>query len=377
MSTLLIACFASALAAWLLLRFERLHARISYDHAAAGPQKFHDTPTPRIGGVPIAAGSVVAFAIWSSGTPADQEFALALGASILPAFASGLIEDFTKRIGPDIRLWASFLSALVAALLFDTVVTRSGLPAIDALLSWYPLALGVTVFGIGGVAHAMNLIDGYNGLAGVVAMLMYAALGFVAWCVDDAQLVTACLALLGATAGFLVWNFPRGRLFAGDGGAYLWGVSIAIIAVLLIQRHEAVSPWFALTVVLYPVFETAFSIYRRKFKQAAAAGLPDARHLHQMIYRRVLSPPPWHAATAAQRLARNSATSPFLWALASLVIVPAVFVWDDHAALMGLVAMFCVTYVWIYQGITRFHTPNFLRRLGRLATASSELADSR
>ena len=89
------------------------------------------------------------------------------------------------------------------------------------------------------------------------------------------------ICLAGATAGFLVWNYPRGLIFAGDGGAYLWGVVIAMASVLLVQRHALVSPWFPMLLLIYPVWETLFSIYRKLGARPVArrgrrAALPPA-----------------------------------------------------------------------------------------------------
>lgn len=354
---------ASLLLGWLLVRFEGLHAHLSHDHAASGPQKFHSRPTPRIGGLPVAAGFGTALAIALAGGLIAPPLAVAFTLATLPAFLSGLVEDLTKKIGPDIRLWASFLSALVAIYYFDAVVSRSGLPPIDALLRWYPLALIFTVVGIGGVAHAVNIIDGYNGLASLVTCLMLGALGLVAWQVGDSALAALCAALAAGTLGFFFWNFPGGRIFAGDGGAYLWGVSTAIISVLLIARNPSVSPWFPLAVVIYPVFETLFSIYRRKFKHAADPGQPDAKHLHQLIYRRLLP-----SRIDGQRVdftRRNAATSPFLWALAGTSILPATLFWRDTGALVAIVLGFCIVYVWLYRSIVRFTPARILRQAGQ------------
>lgn len=360
------AFLTSYVVGWLLVRFDRLHAHLSHDDSASGPQKFHAKPTPRIGGVPVAAGLAAGCALAWTQDAVDTRFLLGFGLSVLPAFASGLVEDITKKIGPDMRLWASFLSALVAVYFFDAVVARSGVPWVDNLFAWYPLALIFTMVGVGGVAHAVNLIDGYNGLASMVAMLMLSVLGGVSWMLGDMSLTLICFALVGGTLGFFLWNFPHGRIFAGDGGAYLWGVSVALVAVLMIHRHPQVSPWFPLLVVIYPVFETLFTIYRRKFKQSTDPGLPDAKHLHQLVYRRLLSARlPGVVPTVDQQTLRNAATAPFLWALAAGAILPAGLFWNDTGALIALAAGFCLTYIWLYRALACFNAPKWLRDTGR------------
>lgn len=134
--------------------------------------------------------------------------------------------------------------------------------------------MGLAVLAIGGLPHAFNIIDGYNGLAGMVAVLISLALVHVALQLGDRQLAAVLVVLVGATAGFLVWNYPHGKIFAGDGGAYLWGV-IAYGCVALVARHPEVSPWFPMLLLCYPVSETLFSIYRKKF----AVNLPGWRML--------------------------------------------------------------------------------------------------
>ena len=364
LALLLSACCAW-LVGWLVMRFEPLHAHLTADHVGSGPQKFHLQPTPRIGGLPIFCGFAAGLILATGLGVLASSHAVAFCASLLPAFASGLVEDLTKRIGPDIRLWAGFLSALVALLFFDAVVSEVGVPGLDNLLAWYPIALCVTVVAVGGLGHAVNIIDGYNGLAGGVSTMMLVALGYVSWQVGDMYLLLTCASLAGATLGFLLWNFPSGRMFAGDGGAYLWGIAVAIIGIQLVHRNPQVTPWLPLAVAIYPAFETVFSMYRRKFKHSAA-GQPDAKHLHQLVYRRLMPKTP----------GRNASTSVVLWVLAATAILPAAAFWSQPAALAATVLAFCLLYVWAYRAIATFRTPRWLRsgaatvsRVGRMERA--------
>src|SRR3546814_12763274 len=85
---------------------------------------------------------------------------------------------------------------------------------------------------VGGSTHALNIVDGMNGLAGMIATLMALSLALVALQVQDIPIFLISAALASATLGFLVWNFPFGRVFLGDGGAYFLGFMLAELAVI-------------------------------------------------------------------------------------------------------------------------------------------------
>ena len=360
----LLALGVALLTGWLIVRFDHLHAWASHDATNAGPQKFHAHPTPRIGGLAVATAMLACTGFLNA---IGSELFTQVGWFLLacsPAFLAGFIEDVTKRIGPDMRLWASFLSGLLALLFFDVVVNNISIPLVNDLLHWYPIAVVFSVFAVGGVAHAVNIIDGYNGLAGMVSMLILGAIGWVGWSVGDQAIFIISAILAGATMGLFFWNWPRAKMFAGDGGAYLWGVSLGILVVLLVGRNNMVSPWFALLVLCYPVTETVFTVYRRKFLHKTASGLPDARHLHQLIYRRVLRAESLPKGDI-RRDRLNSATSPFLWCLSLVSIVPAALFWNKTEWLMMFTILFVLTYLWLYRSIVRFQRPRLLQWLGK------------
>lgn len=355
---LLTAMLVSILTGLGLIRYSHLHSRFTADFDTVGVQKFHAVPVPRIGGVPIMLGLVVGCAL--SGYLNTSVWVLLLLLSALPAFGFGLLEDVTKKIGPLARLLATFVSASLGFFLIQAALIRLGIPIVDELLSRYMwLSLLLTMVAVGGVAHAFNIIDGYNGLSGMVSIFIFTAMAYVCLKVHDILLMSVCIAMIGAILGFLFWNFPRGLIFAGDGGAYLVGFMIAEVSVLLVARNPSVSPWFPMLCVIYPVFETLFSIYRRKFLQGRAVGSPDAMHLHQMIYRRVVR---WMVGSREARhlTQRNSLTSPYLWLLCSFSVVPAMLFWNNTWVLLMFVAFFVASYIYLYRLIVRFRTPRWL-----------------
>jgi UDP-N-acetylmuramyl pentapeptide phosphotransferase/UDP-N-acetylglucosamine-1-phosphate transferase len=252
-------------------------------------------------------------------------------------------------------------SAALACYLLGISLTRLGIPFIDNWLQAMPwLGIALAVFAICGLPHAFNIIDGYNGLAGTVAAMICLAIAHVALQLGDRQLAAVVVCLAAATGGFLVWNYPRGLIFAGDGGAYLWGVVIAVASIVLVQRHGTVSPWFPMLLLIYPVWETLFSIYR-KAARGVSPGVADALHFHQLIYRRLVRGV-FHDDASRRMLMRNNRTSPWLWSFTLLTVAPAILFWDNTLVLIGFCMMFVVTYVAAYMMLVRFKVPKWLRR---------------
>jgi len=248
----------------------------------------------------------------------------------------------------------------MAVALLGLTLPRFGWPVADALLSAAPwVGVGIAVLAVAGLPHAFNIIDGYNGLAGMVALIVCLALAHVALQVGDRALAALLVSTAAATGGFLVWNYPRGMLFAGDGGAYIWGVVIALASISLVQRNSDVSPWFPMLLLIYPVWETMFSIYRKAVR-GVSPGVADALHFHQLIYRRIVRGV-FHDDESRRVLMRNNRTSPYLWGFTLLTVVPAVLFWSNTPLLMAFCALFVISYVMAYFAIVRFKVPHWLR----------------
>jgi UDP-N-acetylmuramyl pentapeptide phosphotransferase/UDP-N-acetylglucosamine-1-phosphate transferase len=355
---LLISFAVSAIVSLIVIRYNYKRKNFGIDAVESGPQKFHAQPTPRIGGIAIFAGFLAGVSIMIA-KGVDIKFAGFLVLSTIPAFAGGLAEDITRKVGALERLILTFFAATTGYFLLDARLTRLDIPFIDGLLGLAAFSFVFTLIAIGGIAHAINIIDGYNGLSGMVAFMIFASLGYVSFMVGDFLLLRINAVIAGAVIGFLIWNYPRGLIFAGDGGAYFIGFMIACVSVLLVNRHSEVSPWFPFLLVIYPIWETLFSIYRRKFLRGSSVGLPDAMHLHKLIYKRLVC---WLAGSKEARdiTIKNSMTSPYLWAFSLMSIIPAVLFWRHTAILAFFVFVFIFIYVWLYWRIVRFKSPKWL-----------------
>jgi UDP-N-acetylmuramyl pentapeptide phosphotransferase/UDP-N-acetylglucosamine-1-phosphate transferase len=359
MLILLMGFAVSSLVTLLVIRSAHTHARFSADSDVSGPQKFHARSVPRIGGIGIFASLAVAIVLVSWGSPDLLPHSVLLIACGLPAFGAGLLEDLTKKVTPRWRLLATAVSAALAVWLVDGVISRTDLPGLDWVVSFALGAALVTIFVVAGVANSVNIIDGFNGLSSMCVVMMLMSVGYVAFQVDDRFVMLWALAGVGAVLGFFIWNFPAGLIFLGDGGAYFLGFFLSELAILLLHRNPAVSPMFPLLICIYPVFETLFSIYRRRFLKEVSPGLPDGIHLHSLIYRRVMR---WAVGnrSAKELTRRNSMTSPYLWLLCMLSIIPSVLWWNSTAILGTFIVLFGVTYVSLYWRIVRFRAPRWL-----------------
>ena len=361
MSVLVLSFLISLVTTLWIVRYSHLHAHLTADSDLSGVQKFHAVAVPRVGGVGIILGVLLSVVARYFQNAEVGTFGLLLVFSGLPAFLSGLTEDLTKRVGVRLRLFAAIASAVLAGYYLNAWLSSVQVLGIDNLMLAYPfVAIGITCFAVGGVANAFNIIDGYNGLSAMVAVIILAGITYVAFQVSDYSIMIAALAMIGALLGFLVWNYPRGLIFLGDGGAYFIGFWIAELAVLLTARHPEVSKWFPLLLCMYPIFETLFTIYRRVILKRVHPGMPDASHLHQLIYMRIVR---WSIGGSDGNLTtqRNAMTSPYLWILASLSVIPAMLFWRYHLVLKAFAAVFAVTYVWLYWSIVRFKAPEWLR----------------
>jgi UDP-N-acetylmuramyl pentapeptide phosphotransferase/UDP-N-acetylglucosamine-1-phosphate transferase len=338
------ACASFAIAALLVLTAGS-HGRFTMDSPGA-IQKFHCAPTPRVGGVGIY------FALLCATSLVRDHQAMQILNTILiagiPALTMGLLEDLTKRVGVRARLLATVGSGCLASLVSGVALNDLDIPVLDQILRVAPLALAFTGFAVGGLANAINIIDGFHGLASGTVTICLVALAAIAAVAGDTSLALVAVLVAAAVAGFWLVNFPWGKLFLGDGGAYFAGFALAWLAVLLPARNPSVSPWASFLVCAYPVIEVAYSVARR-YRKRQSAGEPDRQHLHSLVATQLILPRMSRLAPHLQ----NSAVSVVMWACAATPALFALALYRRTDLLMICSAACVVAYHLIYRRITR------------------------
>ncbi len=329
----------------LIILTQRWHGAFTFDHDLDGIQKIHHAPVPRIGGMGLMAGLVTAVGGLYLMDQLESSHALILLCCAAPVFAIGILEDFTKQVSVRARLLTSFASAALACLSLDAPLHKLDTALVDQLMAWGPAAFIFTCFAVGGMTNATNIIDGLNGLASGATCIMLTGLAVIAHEVGDTMVVQLCLAGVAALGGFLLLNYPFGKIFLGDGGAYLAGFWLAECAVLLLSRNPEVSTWAVLLCVMYPAWETVYSMYRRRFKQRTRTGDPDSAHMHHVLLDAVRS----YLGPRAKAWQQHGMTTALVWLPITVSQAIAWWVHTDHFAAMMASLTFIAVYVAVYR----------------------------
>lgn len=356
----------------LLVMTQRWHGKLSLDHDLESAQKFHAVPVPRIGGMGLMVGLAIGVVVGHLLNGQTYQTAVLLVAAALPIFMAGLIEDTTKKVSPKARLVASIASAGIAIALLDAHLLRVDVPLVDEWMLWTPLAVMFTCFAVSGMTNAINIIDGFNGLASGSVALMLVGLSALAWQAHDDLVMRLCLWGVAATLGFMVLNFPFGKIFLGDGGAYLAGFWLAECAILLLARNPEVSTWAVLLCCIYPVWETLFSMWRKSIYRRTGMSNPDKVHFHMLIYRRMV---PRLLPRSRATWQHHALTSVLIWSLVLVCqlcayLASSITTYSHAPGVLGVVC-FITLYGFVYRSMLIHGNPSSKEGITTNQTASA------
>jgi UDP-GlcNAc:undecaprenyl-phosphate GlcNAc-1-phosphate transferase len=333
----------------------RPNVLMSHEHMLrdlSAPQSQHTRPTPRVGGMGIILGLCVGCVLYNSHIGHDLLLALAAGAVV---FWAGLLEDIYRNVSPRNRLFAAFISAALAIAVTGALVPDLGLTE-GGLLEWIVPAIVITLLWSAGTCHALNLLDGLNGLSALYSMA--ASIGFIAIAGEtgdtDIQIVAGLLA--ASVFGFFILNWPFGRIFLGDAGAYCIGHILAWLGILLVARNPSVAGMAVLLLLFWPVCDTLLSIIRRRVSKRAT-GQPDRLHFHHIAVRTV--------ALLKGRRGRfdNPVASALLVPFFSTPIAAGVLLWDQPIMATIALACFILLFVITYASAVRFFPSRRFRQV--------------
>jgi UDP-GlcNAc:undecaprenyl-phosphate/decaprenyl-phosphate GlcNAc-1-phosphate transferase len=243
---------------------------------APGERKVHATPVPRVGGIAMAAGTLLALAL--SGEFAQPMPAYLAAIVVLLLFG---VWDDRATLGAGPKFLGQLIAALVVMTWGDVSIDTTTLTERHLLPEW--IAMPLTLFFLLGVTNAINLADGLDGLAGGTTMLSLTALALLALSSDLPFVSVVAIVIIGAILGFLRFNTHPARVFMGDGGSQILGFSAAVLAVVLTQ-DEATPLSSALPLLLLgiPIIDTLM-VMTQRIIEGRSPFRADRNHVHHRL----------------------------------------------------------------------------------------------
>jgi UDP-GlcNAc:undecaprenyl-phosphate/decaprenyl-phosphate GlcNAc-1-phosphate transferase len=245
--------------------------------AVAHPRErdLHDAPMPRLGGLAILAGVLLAGALF---LPATQETRAILGGAAAITLVGALDDAVPGGLHPVLKLLGQFAAAAIPVA-FDVRVENITLPFVDPLYfgDWsYPL----TLLGMVAVMNVVNFTDGVDGLAAGVCTIAAGTFAVIALSLDRPEAGVLAAATAGAAVGFLRHNFHPASVFMGDSGSNLLGLLLACVAVQGVLKTAAVvALFFPLVILAVPAADATFVVAKRiKYRRPVYSA--DRWHFH-------------------------------------------------------------------------------------------------
>jgi UDP-N-acetylmuramyl pentapeptide phosphotransferase/UDP-N-acetylglucosamine-1-phosphate transferase len=322
-----------------------------------GIQKYHVNPTTRMGGLGVVLSIAFGILLIKKYYPYEAYLSFFMMISFLPVFIGGLLEDLTHKVSAKNRLLLAIISSIMIVYVTQLSITRTDIYVIDYFIQIPSISLIITIFLIVGFVNSINIIDGFHGLASGTIFIILSSFTILALILDDYLIFRILLILITANIGFFFWNWPKGKIFLGDAGSYLFGIWIIVLGIMLQNRSQNISPLAPLLICIYPIIETLFTIYRRKFLKNFPVSYPDAMHLHSLIYRRLI---PKDATDKSSLNKANSKVAIYIWIFTLINSLIAIIFRNYTLLLLVAIILAFVVYIIFYASIVKFRTPKYL-----------------
>ena len=241
-------------------------------------RKIHKKAMPRMGGLAIFGGFLIGYILYGDIT--TQMISILIGAFII--FLLGIFDDI-KPISAKYKFLVQIIAALIVVIygqIYFNELTFLGLKIeFNIYVSYF-----LSVFFIVAISNAINLIDGMDGLSSGISSIYFATIAVISVVLNKfgGLDIVLSLIMLGATLGFLAWNFPPAKIFMGDSGSLFLGFMISVIALLGFKVTTLTSLVIPITILAIPIFDTVLAIFRRLLK-GESIGSPDKEHFHHQL----------------------------------------------------------------------------------------------
>ena len=310
----------------------------------------HALPTSRFGGLGVGISIILVVLL------NDNAWHIEIVLAAFPIFLVGLIEDLGKPIKPGLRLAVGALSAAIFIFFEEHVITNIGIIGVDAILAYRSISVVFTIFCIVALINALNFIDGINGLASGKTMIAAFALFWLANMYYEPYLKLLGIAIFSATLGLFMLNFPQGRIFLGDAGAYTLGFLLAVSFITLHSKNPEISAWAIMLIIFWPIVDMAHAILRRRLKHSRA-DRPDFLHFHHIVMRSLII----YSGGRLTKSVANPLATAIILPLATIPVVLGVIYHEHDIICFTLFCVFAILLGLLHRILVRLATLRKLR----------------
>ena len=192
------------------------------------------------------------------------------------------------------------------------------------------------------VINGANLIDGYNGLLGIHSLIILLNLFFINYLNEINNLANFLFFVILVLIIFLKYNFPKAKVFLGDGGSYFLGAFIAISVVKTSILNPSISSFYFCILLFYLFFEVFFSFFRKLIKEKKSPIYPDNKHLHMLLYKLLLK-------KNNNKLKSNYYVSIVINTVYLILLIPAILMMDNGLFCKSYSILLFVVYIFSYK----------------------------
>lgn len=248
-------------------------------------RKIHNKIMPRLGGLAIFGSFLIGYILYGSNTP--QMLSILIGSFIV--FVMGMIDDINP-VRAKYKLLVQIIASLVVVFYGKIYVSHVSLMGVAFDIP-SPLNYIGSCFFIVALVNAINLMDGLDGMASGISSIYFLTIAIIAYIMNSftGLEITLSVIMLGATLGFLIYNFPPASTFMGDSGSNFLGFMIAVISLVGFKVTTFTSLIIPFVILALPIFDTLVSILRRLLKGQGIAE-PDREHFHHQLLKMKFSP---------------------------------------------------------------------------------------
>ena len=324
---------------YFLLILAKFNSKLLIDDQFNKPQAFHDSAISIGGGLGIFVSSLILiFNFWLFKNTFFFEY---LSICTL-FFILGFADDIRINIKPKIRL-ILMIAILILSIKFNNFyVEKTG---IEFLNKWLSISEIFSLIFISlcflFVINGANLIDGYNGLLGFHSLIILLNLFLINYLNGFNDLANLLFFGILILVIFLIFNFPKAKVFLGDGGSYFLGTFIAISVVKTSIINPTISPFYFCILLFYLFFDVFFSFFRKLIKEKKSPIHPDGKHLHMLLYKFFLK--------KNNKLKSNYSVSIFINAAYLILLIPAIIMMKDGLFCKYYSIVLFIVYIFAYK----------------------------